>query len=157
MKIGLHLVMLIALLAYLAPPAEAQRQARGTTRTSVNGSASASRSASANTNRNVNANRNVNINSNTNVNVHRDINVDVDNDWHDHDNDWDDNPVAKGIAFGAAATVTAAVIGSIVYSVPPNCRPVVVNGLTYQQCGSTWYQPQYAGSQVTYVVVNPPG
>ena len=154
MKI-LNLVMVIALLAYLALPAAAQRQVRGTTRTSVNGSASASRSASANTNRNVNANRNVNINSSTNVNVHRDINVDVDDDWHDHDDDWD-HPVAKGIAIGAAATVTAAVIGSIVYSVPPDCRPVVVNGFTYQQCGSTWYQPQYAGSQVTYVVVNPP-
>ena len=46
--------------------------------------------------------------------------------------------------------------GSIAYSVPPGCVPVGVNGLTYQQCGATWYQPQYAGSQVTYVVVNPP-
>ena len=34
--------------------------------------------------------------------------------------------------------------------------PVVVNGVTYYQCGSTWYQPAYQGSQVTYVVVNPP-
>jgi len=33
---------------------------------------------------------------------------------------------------------------------------VVVNGMSYYQCGSTWYQPRYAGSQVTYVVVNPP-
>lgn len=24
------------------------------------------------------------------------------------------------------------------------------------QCGSTWYQPQYQGSNVTYVVVNQP-
>ena len=24
------------------------------------------------------------------------------------------------------------------------------------QCGSTWYQPQYAGTTVQYVVVNPP-
>lgn len=28
--------------------------------------------------------------------------------------------------------------------------------ITHQQCGSTWYQPRYAGSSVTYVVVNPP-
>jgi hypothetical protein len=28
--------------------------------------------------------------------------------------------------------------------------------MTYQQCGGTYYQPQYAGSSVTYVVVNPP-
>jgi hypothetical protein len=33
---------------------------------------------------------------------------------------------------------------------------MVVNGVSYQQCGSSWYQPQYVGSQVTYVVVNPP-
>jgi hypothetical protein len=34
--------------------------------------------------------------------------------------------------------------------------PVVMGGYTYYQCGSTWYQPAYQGSQVTYVVVNPP-
>jgi hypothetical protein len=33
---------------------------------------------------------------------------------------------------------------------------VLVNGVTYYQVGSTGYQPQYQGSQVTYVVVNPP-
>jgi hypothetical protein len=33
---------------------------------------------------------------------------------------------------------------------------VVVNGLTYAQCGSTWYQPTTQGSQVTYIVVNLP-
>ena len=31
-----------------------------------------------------------------------------------------------------------------------------VGNVTYQQCGDTWYQPQYAGTQLTYVVVNPP-
>ena len=30
------------------------------------------------------------------------------------------------------------------------------NGISYSQCGSTWYQPQYYGSSVQYVVVNPP-
>jgi hypothetical protein len=34
--------------------------------------------------------------------------------------------------------------------------PVVMGGYTYYQCGSTWYQPAYQGSQVTFVVVNPP-
>jgi hypothetical protein len=28
--------------------------------------------------------------------------------------------------------------------------------MTYQQCGSTWYAPQYVGSNVQYEVVNPP-
>jgi hypothetical protein len=64
--------------------------------------------------------------------------------------------VARAVGVAAAATVTAAVVGSIVYSLPPSCSAVVVNGLTYQQCGGTWYQPQYAGTQVTYVVVNAP-
>ena len=33
---------------------------------------------------------------------------------------------------------------------------MAVNGASYYQCGSTWYQPQYAGSDVQYVVVNAP-
>jgi hypothetical protein len=37
-----------------------------------------------------------------------------------------------------------------------SCSSVSVNGMTYQQCGSTWYQPSYSGGSVTYVVVNPP-
>lgn len=138
----LTLATLALFLVSLAPPASAQRS-RGSTRTSVSGSRSA------------NVHHSTSVNRNTNVNVHREINVDVDNDWHHHDDDWD-HPVARGVAIGAAAAVTAAVIGSIVYSLPPSCATVVVNGLAYQQCGSTWYQPQYAGSQVTYVVVNPP-
>ena len=32
----------------------------------------------------------------------------------------------------------------------------VVGGVAYQHCGSTWYQPRYAGTQVNYIVVNPP-
>ena len=56
-----------------------------------------------------------------------------------------------------STTADAAAIGSIAYSIPPSCAPVYANGVTFQQCGSTWYQPQYAGTQVTYVVVNPPG
>ncbi len=33
---------------------------------------------------------------------------------------------------------------------------VMVNGFAYQQCGSTWYQPQMSGSSTNYVVVNSP-
>jgi hypothetical protein len=39
---------------------------------------------------------------------------------------------------------------------PTGCITQVVNGIAYQRCGSAWYQPQYAGSSVTYVVVNQP-
>jgi hypothetical protein len=66
------------------------------------------------------------------------------------------HPVATAAAVTATAVVTAAVVGSIVHSVPPSCSTVVVNGLAYQQCGSTWYQPQFSGTTTTYVVVNPP-
>jgi hypothetical protein len=33
---------------------------------------------------------------------------------------------------------------------------IVVNGITYAQCGSTWYQPVYQGGQVAHQVVSPP-
>jgi hypothetical protein len=90
-------------------------------------------------------NRNVHVNQN--VHVHRSVHVDVDRGYPGY------HPVART----AAVVATAAVVGSIVYSLPPACTNVVVNGLTYHQCGSSWYQPRYSGTQVTYVVVNPPG
>jgi hypothetical protein len=66
------------------------------------------------------------------------------------DNDY--HPVAGAVAVGAAVAVTSAAIGSMTQSVPANCVPVNYSGMVYQQCGSTWYQPQ--GSQ--YIVVNAP-
>jgi hypothetical protein len=50
------------------------------------------------------------------------------------------------------ATLTAAAFNAQKSS----CSSVSVNGMTYQQCGSTWYQPSYQGGNVTYIVVNPP-
>jgi hypothetical protein len=66
------------------------------------------------------------------------------------------HPVARAAAVTAAAVTTAAVVGSMVYALPPSCEAVSVNGFTYQQCGSTWYQPEFSGSTVSYIVVNPP-
>ena len=96
---------------------------------------------------------NVRSTSVNNVNVDRDVNVNVEGHrgccggW---DNDY--HPVATAAAVSAGVAVTSAVVGSMVRSVPPSCVPVNYGGMVYQQCGSTWYQPQ--GSQ--YVVVNPP-
>ena|SRR5690349_2645173 len=96
---------------------------------------------------------NVRSTSVNNVNVDRDVNVNVEGHggccggW---DNDY--HPVAAAAAISAGVAVTSAVVGSLVQSVPPSCVPVNYGGMVYQQCGSTWYQPQ--GSQ--YVVVNPP-
>ena len=73
-----------------------------------------------------------------------DVDVDVDRGWH---------PVATV----ATVAVTAAVIGSVVNTLPPSgCYPVQIGPTLYQQCGSYWYQPQYYGTTVQYVVVNPP-
>jgi hypothetical protein len=64
--------------------------------------------------------------------------------------------VATAAAVTATTMVTAAVVGSIVRSIPSGCSTVVVNGFAYQQCGNAWYQPQISGGSTTYVVVNPP-
>ena len=61
----------------------------------------------------------------------------------------------------AAGVVTGAVIGSTMTAAAfsaqaTTCTKVIVSGITYYQCGSTWYQPTTQGSQVTYIVVNPP-
>ena len=59
--------------------------------------------------------------------------------------------MATGAALGAAA------VGSYVNSIPTNtCATVYTGGLTYYNCGGTYYEPTYQGTQVVYVVVNPP-
>jgi TRAP-type mannitol/chloroaromatic compound transport system permease large subunit len=66
------------------------------------------------------------------------------------------HPVARTAVVTGAAVATAVAVGTVVRTIPPSCRSVVVGNVAYQQCGNTFYQPRYAGSQVTYVVVNPP-
>jgi hypothetical protein len=93
--------------------------------------------------------RNTSVN---NVNVSRDVNVNVSgNNSGCCNNGWD-NDHHHPVAAAAVVVGTVAAIGSMVRTVPANCVPVSYGGLVYQQCGSTWYQPQ--GSQ--FVVVNPP-
>ena len=107
--------------------------------------------SNANANRNVNQNGNVNrnVNVNQNVNVDRDVHVDS---HYDHYDRWG-HPIA------AAAVTTAAVVavGTMVATIPSSgCSAVAMGGVSYQHCGSTYYQPVYSGSSVSYVVVNPP-
>lgn len=153
-------------------PAEAiQRGARtginhahagGARAASVNRAAIANRGASADRVRAANASHHLDrdvhrdVNRDVHRDIHRDIDVDVDVDHHWHDG-WYDHPIATAAAVTATAAVTAAVVGSIVYSVPPSCVTTVIDGIAYQQCGGTWYQPRYAGTTVQYIVVNPPG
>jgi hypothetical protein len=141
----------IALAALLCGPvaAHAQRFAR----TSVNRSASFNRNIDVN--RSANINRNVDVNRN--VNVNRNVDVDVDRGW----GGWGGCCYHSGVGVAAAAAatsaaVTAAVVGTRVYALPPSCTAVVAGGVTYQHCGSVWYQPQFVGTGTTYVVVNAP-
>jgi len=103
-----------------------------------------------NVNQNTNVNRNVNVNQSTNVNVNRNVNV----SGGYYGPNYNSGPSVAGVV--AATVVTAAVVGSVVRSLPPSCTTVYANGLAYQNCGGTYYQPQYQGSNVTYIVVNQP-
>ena len=156
--------MAVAVAALLCGPvtADAQRRGGGGARTSVNRSASANINRNTNVNRNVNTNvnrdvnanvnRNVNANVNRNVNVNRDVDVDR--------GGWGGCCYHSGVGVAAAvattAAVTAAVVGTRVQALPPSCTTVMAGGVTYQQCGSVWYQPQFVGTGTTYVVVNAP-
>ena len=127
---------LVAISACLvATDANAGREVKNNTRTSVN----------KNTNKNVN----VNSNKNVNVNTNRHVDVDVDVDRHHH-------PIGTAVAVGATIAVTSAIVGSMVYALPPACVPVQIGAMLYQQCGGAYYQPQYVGTSVQYIVVAPP-
>jgi hypothetical protein len=137
----------------MAPAAEAARGGGGGARAGGGGGGGASRQVN-NSNRDARANNvrdtsvnNVNSSRNVNRDVSRDVNVDVDVDHH---GGWDND--YHPIAAAAVVVGTAAIIGSMVSTVPASCVPINYGGMIYQQCGSTWYQPQ--GAQ--YIVVNPP-
>jgi hypothetical protein len=119
--------------------AAAGKDVKNNTRTSVN------KNTNVNNNRNTNVNVNSNKNTNVNVNSNRHVDVDVDVDRGFH-------PVATV----ATVAVTAAVIGSMTPSLPPACVPVQIGTVLYQQCGGAYYQPQYVGTSVQYIVVAPP-
>ena len=111
------------------------------------GGAGAKQNAQVNNSRADSRTKDVRSTSVNNVNVDKNVNVDVDH----HGGGWD-HPVAGAMVVGGTIAVTAAVIGSMVNTVPVGCLPVSYGGMVYQQCGTTWYLPQ--GTQ--FVVVNPP-
>jgi hypothetical protein len=148
------------LIAAIAGNIEAQRRAgggsiqrsgggqinRSAASTSIRSDPSVNRSASVN--RDVNVNRNVdrNVDVDRDLDVHRGVDADIDYDRWGH-------PVARGVTAGVTAGLA---YGATVAMLPSNCSTVVVNGIGYSQCGSTWYQPYYSGTNVEYVVVMPP-
>jgi hypothetical protein len=134
---------------WMVPKDAMARQVRGHTRTNVNHNTNINRNKNVNRNTNVNVNRNANVNVNRNVHVHGGYHGG--GYYHDHD---DGIGVGGAIAIGVAGMAVGSMITAA--ALPPSCSTVSVNGITYQQCGNTWYQPQYSGSQVNYIVVNPP-
>jgi hypothetical protein len=140
------ITMAVLLCGAIALPAQADQ--RGQARSSVNQNKNVNKNT--NVNRNTNVNTNVNRNTNVNVDRRRDVDIDIDVD-HRHG-----GCCYHPVATVAAVAVTAAVVGSIVYSLPPSCTVIMANGIAYQQCGSVWYQPQFVGTSTTYVVVNQP-
>jgi hypothetical protein len=141
--LALALAAMLLLFFSLDAAADRNRTVQNNTRTSVNKNTNVNSNRNTNTNVNVNVNSNKNTNVNVNSNRHVDVDVDVDRGFH---------PVAAV----ATVAVTAAVIGSMTPSLPPSgCVPVMVGNVMYQQCGPNWYQPQYVGTSVQYVVVAP--
>lgn len=139
--------------------AQAQgRDVRNTTRTSVNNNANINRNnvANRNTNNNNNTNINRNTNVNTNTNINRNTNVNVNQYQHVDVDVHDNNPFGTAVAVTAGVAVTSAVIGSMTRTLPPACVPVQIGAVLYQQCGTSWYQPQYVGTTVQYMVVAAP-
>jgi hypothetical protein len=148
-------VLTLAMLLAAVHEAGAQRVRGGGAATATRSTASVNRGASGGnyggsysgtaTASRTTVHRNAQVNQN--VNVTRNVNVDVDNRCCGN---------GEALAVAGAVAVTAAAVGTVAHSIPPSCTAVVSGGVTYQQCGSTWYQPQYAGTSVTYVVTSPP-
>jgi hypothetical protein len=147
------LTTLVLLCSTMAPVVDAARAGGGGAR--AGGGASrpidnSARDARANNVRRSSANSVTSRSRSVDRNVSRDVDVDVDVDDGCCHNGWDDD--YHPVAAAAVIAGTAAVIGSMVSTPPPNCVPVSYGGIVYQQCGSTWYQPQ--GNQ--FVVVGAP-
>ena len=103
-------------------------------------------SGNRNYNRNHNVNRNVNRNRNVNVNVN-----------HRYYGGY-----GRGYGYYGGRPVlaftTGLVIGSVIAAstMPTTCTTVVANGISYRQCGSSYYQPFYQGDTLVYKVVASP-
>jgi hypothetical protein len=147
------LALFVATQLAMAPAAEAAGN-RGGGGGAHHGGGGAKAKPQVNNSRTDKRTNNVRNTSVNNVNVNKNVNVNVDNNRGCCNNGWDNDyhPIATAAAVTATVAVTSAIVGSIVNAPPPGCVPVNYGGYIYQQCGSTWYQPQ--GSQ--YVVIAPP-
>jgi hypothetical protein len=56
----------------------------------------------------------------------------------------------------ATTTVVATAPATVTAAPPCNVAPTAINGVTYYNCGSTWYAAGYGGDGLVYVPVPPP-
>ena len=99
-------------------------------------------------------NRNYNTNRNINRNVNRNVNVNVNHRYY--------GGYGRGYGYYGGRPIlafsTGLIIGSVIAAstMPTTCTTVVVNGISYRQCGSSYYQPFYQGDTLVYQVVASP-
>ena len=80
----------------------------------------------------------------------------------ERDDYWDDHRYGYGYGYGYGSSTTIIVGGAVaggstaITTLPCKTSAVVVNGVSYYNCSSTWYQRSYAGNQVTYIAVDSP-
>jgi endonuclease/exonuclease/phosphatase (EEP) superfamily protein YafD len=63
---------------------------------------------------------------------------------------------AQAQAQAHQAQAAAVVIGTTATALPSGCISQTAAGGSYFQCGSTWYQPSFKGTNLVYVVVAAP-
>ena len=120
----------------------------------ANRAASANRSAAgANRSSSSSSDRSRDVERSSSREVSRETDIEIDGDY-DIDDGFD-HPWAAAATIGAMASMTAAAVGSMYYSVPPDCVVVMQGGVQYHQCGSVYYEERYEGDQVVYVAVQP--
>jgi hypothetical protein len=56
----------------------------------------------------------------------------------------------------AAPAASAVPIGTVVQTLPAGCTSVVVNGVSYSDCGGVFYKTGFQGNNLVYVVVEKP-
>jgi hypothetical protein len=56
----------------------------------------------------------------------------------------------------AAPAAPGVPIGTVVQALPAGCASVVVSGVSYSDCGGTFYKAAFQGNNVVYMVVEKP-
>ena len=89
----------------------------------------------------------------------------IDDDWDGCcDDDWDEGEalLVGAVVGGAVVAIAESSDDDYVQSTAPisalPCAPAVqaINGITYYNCGSSWYNQVYSSGGVTYIAVQPP-